>query len=244
MTGAAILHSGIALTVSGVSRCVSVEAYTAVALVPAVSGVGIVVALDLPLVAEACGVANLAVLEDVDVKVVGRGLGFAPRLLGELLADLVEAAYASGEMEEALERLRGRLGYELLAASLSGSSLLVGPERFPLPDVQGTWAVVARTGLPTGRLLAEASELDPARVVEHVEQGIDGIAELGHVLAARAGRRYEKLVRRALRAGAEAAFIDAYTGNLVAITLDDVDAGIVASRLQRLAPVAEAPVVP
>ena len=80
------MHTGIVLTVTGVSRCISIEGYAAASFAPWLAGSGGAVAFDAPVVAEACGMGSVAAVDDVDVRVVGRGLyystaGLARKLL-------------------------------------------------------------------------------------------------------------------------------------------------------------------
>ena len=103
MAGIALLHSGISLTVTGVSRCVSLDAFAAAGLVPGYAGAGAAVAFDAPVAAEACGLGSVAALEEVEVRVAGRGVHYSSAGLADELAVVVEAYYA-GE-EEAVERV-------------------------------------------------------------------------------------------------------------------------------------------
>lgn len=248
MTGVALLHSGIALTVTGVSRCISVDAYAAAGLLPGFVGAGAAVAYDAPVVAEACGLGAVAAVEDVDVKVTGRGLYYSSSGLAAELADLVAALYsgeesgAAGRLAGGVQENGGELHPELLAASLRGSVAVMSGELFPLGDLQGYWAVVIRLRQRLQRYMEAVHDLVVSSVdmvndvtVEVIDGGVDALARAGLLLARESGdRKALRLVQRALRAGAAAAFLD-YSGRLlVALAESFEDAVTVSASLRGL----------
>ena len=255
MTGveAPLVHAGIVLTVTGVSRCISLEAYASASLIPLVTGYGVAVAFDAPIVAEACGLGSIAAAEDVDVKVVGRGLYYSTRGVERGLADLAARLYSSGEDSVRLPPLpvsSFELGYpaEALVASLRGSSAIIGGYAFPLSALQGYWLVAARLRHPmrtdkvvealyTGRLNAE--EL----VVEIIDEGVEGLSRAGLALAQHSGRQGYRLVRKALRLGADAAFIDSSGRMLIAVVEDPVTVSMLSSKLRSLGDRYEAEII-
>lgn len=243
MTGVALLHSGIALTVTGVSRCVSVDAYAAAGLLPGFTGVGVAVAYDAPVVAEACGLGAVAAVEEVDVKVSGRGLYYSSSGLASVLADLVASLY-NGEETVAVpaQPVTGPRGGsaalrpELLAASLKGSTAIISGEFFPLGVLQGYWAVVVhlRRGLPRYmEAIHSLAATDPGRVVDItvdvIDEGVDALEEAGILLARESGDKTAvRLVKRAVRAGAAAAFLD-YTGRLLVALAESYEEAVTVS---------------
>ena len=249
--GLGMVHTGIVLTVTGVSRCISIEGYAAASFAPWLAGSGGAVAFDAPVVAEACGMGSIAAVDDVDVRVVGRGLYYSSAGLGRGLAQLAAAAYLEGEdavkLDLAPDAFEPGRPLEAILASISGSSVAVAGERFPLGDLQGMWAVVVRLEkpVPTARLYEEVyARGGPAEDVAAVlDEGVEGLRRLGLAYAGYAGRRAQSLVRRALRAGAEAAYVDSTGRLLVALVEDYEDAVMLSTRLRRLGPRYEAEVV-
>jgi len=249
--GVGVVHTGIVLTVTGVSRCISIEGYAAASFAPWLAGSGGAVAFDAPVVAEACGMGSVAAVDDVDVRVVGRGLYYSSMGLGEGLAELAAAAYLEGE-----DAVRLNLGPEVfepgkpaeaIAASLGGSSAIIGGERFPLGDLQGMWIVAVRLGkrIDTSGLYEKVyMKGGPAEDVALVlDEGVEGLRRLGMLYATYAGRRAQALVKRALRLGAAAAYIDVTGRLLVALAESYEEAAMLSTRLRRLGPRYEAEVV-
>jgi hypothetical protein len=247
------IHAGIVLTVTGVSRCISLDAYTAVSLLPLVAGTGAAVALDAPVVAEACGLGNIVAEEDVDVKVIGRGLYYSQPGLEKGLAEIAVRLYAEGEDAVSLGRLGPgsldpRYPLEAVEASLRGSTGVLAGYGFPLNDLQGYWGVVVRLrkrlrmrkvveAVYTGLVDAETI------IADVIDLGVEGLAAAGLRLAGIAGASAQRLIRRVLRGGAEAAFID-YTGRLlVAVAEDETTVSILSSKLRGLGDRLEAAIV-
>ncbi len=243
--GTALLHSGISLTVTGVSRCVSVEAYAAVSLAVGLGGgAGLALAFDAPIVAEACGLGAVAAVEDVDVRVEGRGLLYSSRPLAAMLAEIVNDAYAEGEADIDVESVVERFlaSYELPVASLAGSSVVVAGARFPLLDLAGYWVVAIRQ--PAGLAAVDSILfIDEYKVYDVLDLGVEGLDSIGRLQAEALGPRALSLRRRLLREGAEAVVFDAYGGLVLAVVEGAERAFIVSSRLRGLGRRFEAPIV-
>ncbi len=238
---APLVHAGIVLTVAGVSRCVSLEAYAAISVAPLVAGTGLAVAVDAPIVAEACGMGSIAAVEDVEVKILGRGLHYSTPGLDKVLADLATRLYSEGEDAIRLERLHpgGLLPASAIAAyaALGGTRAFVAGYPFPLGELEGYWAVAVHLKRRVAALNAvEALYGDPDEftglVLDSIENGVEGIAELGLHLAQLAGA--ERIVRKTLRAGADAALLDASGRVLLALVEDEIAASLLSAKLRAL----------
>jgi len=241
-----VVHTGIVLTATGLSRCLNVKAYAAVSVAPVVSGTGLALAFDAPIVVEACGLGSIAAIEDIEVKLLGRGLHYSTPGLGDALSKLAVKLYIEGEdvvrvgqfpFDEVETPLNS---FGALLASLGGSRAYINGYAFPLGELSGYWVVAVRLRkrVPTDAIVeyfvgegqAEMADL----IVEVLDRGIEGLADMGMRVARLGGRHVENIVRRTLRAGASAALLD-YTGNLLlAITDDEVEASLVSSRLRSL----------
>jgi hypothetical protein len=206
-------------------------------------GNGLALAFDAPVVAEACGLGSIAAVENFDVRIVGRGLYYSTKGLDSMLAELAVKLYSEGEESIRFNRLSVDYAVQpidALVASLSGSRAFIGGYAFPLGDLEGYWVVAVHLRKPIrtdtlyeqvystgGRLLAELA-------VKTLDMGIEGLAEAGLALAELAGRRAEKLVKRAMKLGAEAAIVDASGSLLLALVEDEVAASMLSSSLRDL----------
>jgi len=242
---APVVHTGIVLTVSGVSRCLSVEAYASASLSPLVAGSGLALAFDAPIVAEACGLGSIAAIEDVEVKLVGRGVHYSTPGLDKLLTDIAVRLYSEGNDVLQLEQFpvssidaRGLAG--ALAASLSGSRVFLGGYGFPIGELEGRWAVVIRLRkrISTEKLVeyvvGEGGNALTERMLDVLDTGVDGLAGYGLWAASLAGRHAANLIKRVLRAGAEAAVLDTSGRIVVAIVEDEIEASLLSAKLRDL----------
>ena len=248
------LYTGIVLTATGVSRCIEVEAHTAITLVPRLGLVGVAMAADLPVIVQACSLGSVAATENIEVKVFGRGVAFSSPVLPRVLAKIGYEGYVREEITFGVisRALSDEPGIETAMASLEGSLAMFPNTIVPLSGLRDYWIVITslERPLPGSRMLEAIAEAVPViedAVLENMSEPlalidavVDAIVErLPQTLA----RRTLRLVNTATRAGASAAFIDAYGSRLAAIVEDEDTAYEVSRRLRRYGYTVEAPIL-
>ncbi|KSW11964.1 hypothetical protein CF15_04005 [Pyrodictium occultum] len=242
-----VIYTGIILTATGASRCIELEAYASLTLLPRVASLGVAVAVEVPVVAQACGMGMVGVVEDVEARVWGRGLYYSSPLLGGLLSRVVMDAYA-GEGKLPVERLRSpAAGTETLISSLEGSTAVLGTAVMPLYDLSGLWAVVVRLEKPLERRLAEAvytniGALEKA-AYDTLDNPVDMIDSISERLAKLTGsRRLQRLRERLLKQGAIAVGLDIHGSHLIVVAEDAETAYTISALNRELGDRVEAPI--
>lgn len=244
------LHTGIVLTATGVSRCVEIEAYTVLTPLPMVSQVGVGVAFDMPVVAEACGLGSPGLDEEIEIRVYGRGLAFSTPSLPHLLEDVVTKAYAdNGELSfpALIDSTTPITRIETIIASLEGSTIVVNGIPIPLHEVADLWGIIVRLDRPLNKeKIVEGILTNVGAYEDIVLNNIDNMLE---ALYAITNKLYEKtnlrpmrrIIREADRLGALSVFIDV-SGQYVAFLFDNYDdAANASAALSRQGVVLEAP---
>jgi hypothetical protein len=144
------LNTSILLTVTGVSKCVEIEAHAALTLLPsAYAGIGISLAFDLPVHVKACGLGSLGLSEIVEVNVWGPGLEFSDPMLAKGLEAIGFEAYGSEHLS--IRNIRERIGeegFESVLASVEGSLAVTPVLVKPLENLVNTVAVVVKLKKP------------------------------------------------------------------------------------------------
>ncbi len=244
------LHTGIVLTATGVSRCVEIEAYTVLTPLPMVSQVGIGVAFDVPVAAEACGLGSLGLDEEIEIHVYGRGLAFSTPSLQYLLEDVVTKAYVdNGELSfpELIDSANPIRGMETIIASLEGSTIVVNSIPIPLHEVADLWGVIVRLDRPLNKEKIVEGILTNIGVYEDIVlSNIDNMLEALYIITNKLYentnmRSMRQIIRKADRLGALSVFVDV-SGQYVAFLFDNYDDAANASAvLSRQGAVLEAP---
>jgi hypothetical protein len=145
------LNTSILLTVTGVSKCIEVEAHAALTVAPlALGGVGIALAFDLPVHVKACGLGTLGLSENVEVSVWGPGLSFSDPFLAEGLKSIGFEAYDSEQLtvHSIRDSLSGREGLEAVLASVEGSLMVTVEALKPLENLVNSTAVIVKLRSP------------------------------------------------------------------------------------------------
>jgi hypothetical protein len=224
---------------------VSIEANAAIGVVPAFIGVGISVALEVPVVAEVCGMGSPTKLyENVEVKVGGVGLKFSTRGLAAGLAHLARLKYAGeGVLHAGASVHSGAhlLDYALAYSSLLGSTIYVGEALVPLSELSGLWSVVvklrSRASDPSRVLIDLLSQIRPDFVADSLLS--DSALEVLEVLGRIQLKHVQPSVRRALedarrKIGFLAAVLDYYGEKLLLITEDYESSELLSAKLARV----------
>ncbi len=246
-----LLHTGLVLTATGVSRCIELEAYAAATIAPAVFGVGAAIAVEIPVKVEACGLGRVAMTEDIDYKVKGHGIVYSTPGLVDALSWLAIEACREGNdaVGDLIQRLSGEAfyPYEAVVASLRGSTLVVDNNVFPLDALNGYWAVVVklRRRIDMSRALLALVERPTLRekLFSLTEGDVEALRDIGLEMAAAVGRRAAGIVRRVVKMGADAALLDASGSLLIVVTSEPVKAWSISPRLRSLGYRYEAPIV-
>ena len=243
-----VIHAGIILTATGVSRCIEVEAYATLTLLPRIVSIGAAVAVEVPVVAQACGLGAVGAVEDVEVRVWGRGLYYSSPVLGEMLGRLVSDAYAK-EGSVTVSSLSGRVwGVEAVIASLEGSTAVIEDSTMPLYDLSGLWAVVIRLGRPLNeeRLVETVYSnigLLEAVAYDNIDNPIALVDTLGEKVATLSGIKKLQRIRGALmKLDAVAVGVDLYGKHVIAIVEDAETAYILSAESRELGDRVEAPI--
>ncbi|ABM80727.1 hypothetical protein [Hyperthermus butylicus] len=248
------LYTGIVLTATGVSRCIEVEAHTAVTLIPRLGLVGVAIAADLPVIVQACSLGSIAAGENIEVKLFGRGVAFSSPILPRVLTRIGYEGYVREEITFGVisRALSDEPGIETAMASLEGSLAMLSNTIVPLGSLRDYWIVVTslEKPLPGARMLEAIAEAESAiedAVLEHIADPLALVDAVASVVAERLpralARRMLRLINEAISAGASTAFIDAYGSRLVAIVEDEDTAYMVSQQLRRLGYTVEAPVL-
>ncbi len=245
------LHTGIVLTATGISRCVEIEAYTVLTPLPMVSQVGVGIAFDVPVVAEACGLGGPGLDEEIEIRVYGRGLAFSTPHLPHLLEDAVTRAYAdNGELSFTMLIDSSSLitGIETIIASLEGSTIVIDGIPIPLHEVADLWGIIVRLDEPLNKeKIIEAILTNIGTYEDIVLSNINNALEALYIVT---NKLYEntdmtpvrQIIRKADRLGALSVFVDV-SGQYVAFLFDNYDDAANASTvLSRQGAVLEAPI--
>ncbi len=244
------LHTGIVLTATGVSRCVEVEGYAVLTPLPSISQVGIGIAFEVPVVAEACGLGGPGLDEEVEVKVYGRGLAFSTPSLPRLLEEAVMKAYVeNGELKlsELINLSEPLARAETIIASLEGSTIVINGLPIPLYDAVGAWGVIVRLDKPLNRAKIVENILSNIGIYEDII--LEGLSDIMEALYTFTSQLYESAhidvirgaIRQADRFNALSVFVDV-SGKYIAFILKDYDDAIdAASSLSLRGSVLEAP---
>ncbi|ALL01657.1 hypothetical protein Pyrde_1614 [Pyrodictium delaneyi] len=244
-----VIHAGIILTATGVSRCIEVEAYATLTLLPRIVSIGVAVAVDVPVIAQACGLGTVGAVEDVEIKVWGRGLYYSNPALGEILGSLVSDAYAN-DGAVTVNSISARMwGIETAIASLEGSSAVIEESTMPLYDISGLWAVIFRLGKPLNSERLVETVYSHVGVLERiVYDNIDDaptlIDTLSEKIASISGiKRLQKIRGMLARLGALAVGVDIYGKHVIALVEDAESAYILSAEMRELGDRVEAPVI-
>ena len=211
------LGTGLAL-----EQCWLLEAKAAISLSPWYLGVGLAVALDLPIAVEVCGVTGPGLVRDVEVRLSGPGLFYSsPGIedaLTALLATLKPDALEGGRLE--LAQVHEAIGLntpfaELAYASLFGTAL-VTPTIPLLLAGEPTWVLVVRLpgsialpASPPDGFTALLYALDPYEALRRSTRTcLEQLAVVNESLA--------ELARKLLGTGAYGVTVDSYGRLLVA----------------------------
>ena len=243
MLETAILHSSILLTVTGVSKCVSIEARGVVGFMPSLLGLGGALAFDAPVYVEVCGLGSVAAVEDLDVRIVGRGLYYSSRGLDRELVKYTIGAYKGDNDHNSIISTDSGfcMNCVLVYTSIHGASIFIDNYRFPLSDLEGYWAVVIKLKKPFKHALNRIVEnmvmnQDKYRelLLETIDDPLTGLHKIGTYTASILGKRAVSLVESLERKGAIAALLD-YTGRAaLAITEDAVNASLLSASVRNL----------
>jgi len=224
-----VVHRGIVLTISGVSKCVSLSANGVIGLLPSMLGVGMAIAFDSPIHVEACGAGSVAAVEDVVVRVEGRGLFYSSEGLRRILSRIIVDVFSHDRLRR--QSLFGLDSSELAASSIMGSSIIVGDHRVPLRMLNGLWAVVVRLykRLPQDfvhKMLVMLLDNIPGMFLDDTDSVFDSFLKVSRQLVMH-GLLGES-VREALRSGALFVVPD-YSGRLLLAVVEDEDDAVMAS---------------
>lgn len=247
-----MLHSSILLTVTGVSKCVSIETRAVVGFIPTLLGLGGALAVDAPVYVEVCGLGGVAAVEDLDVKIVGRGLYYSSSGLDRGLLEYAIEAYKGENDQNSIISKDGRLcvNCALVHASIHGTSVFIDNYRFPLSDLNGYWAVVIKLKKPFKHALRRIVEdmvvhQDKYRelILEAIDDPLTGLHKIGVYTAGVLGMRALSLVKRLERKGATAVLLD-YTGRIaLAVTGNAVEASLLSASIRGLGDRFEAEII-
>ncbi len=244
------LHTGIVLTATGVSRCVEIEGYAVLTPLPVISQIGVGIAFDVPVVAEACGLGSPGLSEEVEIRVYGRGLSFSNPALPRLLEDVATKAYANNgevDFQTVIEVSKPLAGIETVVASLEGSNIVVHNMPIPLYDLGGVWGVIVKLNKPLNSHKIIENIFTRVGVYEkilldHIDNIIDGL----YLIYQRLGQetmmtRLNKVIGYNEKLEALGLVID-ISGKQVAYLFSDYDDALEASlRLESEGAVLEAP---
>ena len=129
-----------------VRRCVGVSTFAAVSLVPYVTGIGVAVAVDLPVNVEVCQY----VTGNIEYSFDGIGLSWSSPGVREACERaaykyLLEGVVFVYDITSYIETVMGGVGVETALASLLGKSVvIVGVSNIPIHKFNGAWFVVMK----------------------------------------------------------------------------------------------------
>jgi len=129
-----------------VRRCAGISTFAAVSLIPYVAGIGVAVAVDLPVNIEACQYVTGSIEYSFD----GIGLTWSSpgvREAGERAAYkyLLEGVVFVHDITSYIETVMGGIGVETALASLLGKSVVaVGMSNVPISKFDDAWFVIMR----------------------------------------------------------------------------------------------------
>ena len=140
------MEIGKYVVADGVRRCVGISTFAAVSLIPYVAGIGVAIAVDLPVNVEVCQY----VTGDIEYSFNGIGLTWSSpgvREASERAAYkyLLEGTVFIHDIISYIETMMGGVGVEAALASLLGKSVAVmGMSNIPIPKFDNAWFVVMR----------------------------------------------------------------------------------------------------
>ena len=140
------MEIGKYVVADGVRRCAGISTFAAISLVPYVAGIGVAVAVDIPVNVEACQYVTGS------VEYLFNGIGLAWSSPGVREASeraaykyLLEGIVFVHDIISYIEAMMGGVGVEAASASLLGKSVVVmGTSNIPIPKFDSAWFVVMR----------------------------------------------------------------------------------------------------
>lgn len=213
------LNTTISLTVTGLSKCIEIEARATLTPVPldVGFGFGISIAFDIPVRVKVCGLGALALTENIEAKVAGPGLEYSNPRLPTLLNSVGLEAYARDELSVSVVRSAVSEGLETALASIEGSLMLVGDSIVPLEQLTGLQAIVVRLKKPLDDLparIADVLGLAGERLALALADTDLLLEELSRITASTLPKRLARVCM-----GAQACIVD-YAGRHVAALTD------------------------